>query len=126
MGDVKRRLNKIEADADQRPINKPIAHVIEFGAEKSKEQEYPDRFRKLLNWGRSQRSAEKKRPVRAKVRADVWVLRQPIFDSENDTTVERQSDSGRDYRAPQDGNGKEPRRLALPPVEVPQDENRND
>jgi hypothetical protein len=126
LGDVKRRLNKVEADADQRPIDKPIAHVIEFGAEKRKEQQYPERFRKFLNWGRSKRSAQEKRAVRAKVFADVWVLRQPTFDPDNDSSVERQSDSGRDDRAPQDGNGKEPRRLALPSVEVAQDENRND
>ena len=75
--DVKRRLDEVEADADERPIDKPIAHVIEFGAKKRKEQEHAERFRKFLNWGRSQRSAEEKRAMRAKVFANVWVLRQP-------------------------------------------------
>src|SRR4029434_7993446 len=87
LGDIKRRLNKVEADADQRPIDKPIAHVIEFGAEKRKEKQYPERFRKFLNWGRSKRSAQEKSAVRAKVFADVWVLRQPTFDPDNDSSV---------------------------------------
>jgi hypothetical protein len=81
--DIEGCLNEVEANADKRPINKPIAHVIEFGAEKRKEQEHAQRFRKFLDrWG-GKRSAEQKRAMRAKVYANLWVLRQPPFDAEN-------------------------------------------
>ena len=124
--DVKRRLNEVEAHADERTVDKPIAHVIEFGAKKCKEQQHAERFRKFLDRGRSKRSAQEKRTLRTKILANLWVLRQPPLDPENYSSVDRQGDSGRDDRSPHDGDGKEPGRLALPPIEVSQDENRND
>ena len=92
--DIKWRLDEVEADADQRPIDKPIAHVIEFGAKKREEQEHAERFRKFLNRGRSERSAEEKRAMWAKIFADLWVLRQPPFDPKNYSSINRQRDSG--------------------------------
>ena len=122
---VKRRLVPIETDPHQRAIDEAVAHVVELGAQQPEQQEDPASLGDLFGKGRRNRCRQQQWCLRSQDLGDDRMERDPPVDEFEKGSVEGQGDGSGNQATPQERRNEQPRCLAFPPVEKPQNRDRN-
>src|SRR5262245_1750807 len=117
---IERGLEPVEAGPDQRAVDDAVAHVVELGAQKREQHQDSQRLGDLLGDWRGYRRGQQHRCIRPQDLPDGRLLRHDGVDEQEEGSIDRQSERGRNAPAPQEGGGEEPRRLTLTPVEIPE------
>ena len=105
---VERRLEQVEANPHQRPVDEAVAHVVELGAQQPEEEEHPDALGDLLDQRPGQGCRDQQHGLGPEEFPERRVLGEPLRHADEHALIQGQRDAGGDHRPPQDGDRVEP------------------